>query len=64
MPIIPSFGELFKVFLRKGGGYSEQMLQIYTIDESIKLINDKIGIIKHIQADRVEQIRPPRICIV
>ncbi len=34
-----------------------QQQKIYAIDESIRLIDDKIGIIKHIQADRVEQRR-------
>jgi len=34
-----------------------QQRQVYSIDECIQLIDDKIGIIKHIQADRVEQRR-------
>lgn len=37
--------------------FLEEQRQIYDIDQSIQLINDKLGIIKHIQADKIEQRR-------
>ncbi|MCI8327652.1 MAG: hypothetical protein HFI37_07740 [Lachnospiraceae bacterium] len=37
--------------------FLEEQRKIYDIDQSIQLIDDKIGIIKHIQADKIEQRR-------